>query len=206
MNISTIIIIITIIISAIAFREVALFDKLKFNAFAIKHHNQWYRILTHGFIHADWAHLALNMFVLYSFGEIVLYFFKLIFEEKQVFFFILLYLGGLSFSTMYDLWKYGNHPSYNAVGASGAVSAVVFSSILLYPMGKISLIFIPIGIPSFIFGALYLAYSAYMDKKNTDNIGHGAHFWGGIFGFLFPIILKPSLFLNFIEQILSFFY
>jgi membrane associated rhomboid family serine protease len=82
------------------------------------------------------------------------------------------------------------------VGASGAVSAVVFTYILFDPLGKLTLFPIPIGIPSIIFGVLYLIYSAYMGKKNIDNIGHDAHFWGAVFGFVFTIALKPELILR----------
>lgn len=205
MSINIIIILTTIGVSAMAFQNRNLFDQLKFNAYAIKHHNQWYRAFSHGLIHADWAHLVLNMFVLYSFGDVVLYFFEQLFAGKHIFYFLLLYIGGLGFSTLFDMRKYSETPSFNAVGASGAVSAVVFTSILIYPMGKISLLFIPIEIPSFIFGGLYLAYSAYMDRKNIDNIGHSAHFWGAIYGLILPIALKPSLFENFVTQIASFF-
>lgn len=205
MNISIIIILITVGISLLAFRDQTLFDKLKFNAYSIKHQNQWYRAFTYGFIHADLPHLAINMFVLYSFGDIVLYLFNIIFDGKEILYFLALYIGGLGFSTLFDMRKYNESPSYNAVGASGAVSAVVFASILILPMGKISLLFIPVGIPSFIFGGLYLIYSAYMGKKNSDNIGHSAHFWGAIYGFVLPIIIKPTLFLSFIDQISGFF-
>lgn len=207
MSISIIIIIITVGISALAFRDHSLFDKLKFNAYAIKHHNQWYRAFTYGFIHADIPHLAINMFVLYSFGEVVLKLFNHFFEGKEIFYFLILYIGGLGFSTLFDMRKYKESPSYNAVGASGAVSAVVFASILFFPLGKISFIFIPFGdgIPSFIFGGLYLIFSAYMSKKNIDNVGHSAHFWGAIYGFILPIAIKPTLFLLFIDQISNFF-
>ncbi|MEI6348984.1 MAG: rhomboid family intramembrane serine protease [Bacteroidota bacterium] len=205
MNINTIIIIITIAISVLAFRDRSLFDRFKFNAYAIKHQNQWYRAFSYGLIHADLPHLAINMFVLYSFGNFVLDFFQLLFEGKYILYFLMLYIGGLGFSTLFDMRKYNETPSYNAVGASGAVSAVLFTSILIYPLGKISLLFIPIGIPSFIFGGLYLAYSAYMGKKNMDNIGHSAHFWGAIYGLILPIALKPSLFGNFLDQIMEFF-
>jgi membrane associated rhomboid family serine protease len=205
MNISTIIIIVTVIVSVLSFRDRSLFDRLKFNAYAIKHQNQWYRAFTYGFVHADIPHLVINMFVLYSFGEIVLFFFQGFFGSKYILYFLMLYIGGIGFSTLFDMRKYNDTPSYNAVGASGAVSAVVFSSILIYPMGKISFIFIPIGIPSFIFGGIYLAYSAYMSKKNIDNIGHSAHFWGAIYGLILPIALKPALFGEFIDQIRSYF-
>ncbi len=202
MNITIFIVIITSIVSIIAFQNHEIFDKFKFNAFAVKHSGQWYRAFTYGLLHADWAHLAINMFVLYSFGGVVELIFKSIFPEKYILYFLLLYIGGISFSIIFDMKKYKDEPSYNAVGASGAVSAIVFASILLYPIGKISLLFIPIGIPSFVFGILYLVYSAYMDKKKIDNIGHSAHFWGAVFGFVFPILIKPTLFVGFINQIL----
>lgn len=205
MNISIVIILITVATSLLAFRDHSIFEKLKFNAYAIKHQNQWYRGFSYGLIHADIPHLAINMFVLYSFGDAVLFLFNEIFEAHTTLYFLLLYIGGLGFSTLYDLYKYNETPSYNAVGASGAVSAIVFASILKYPLGKISLLFIPIGIPSFIFGGLYLLYSAYMSKKNTDNVGHNAHFWGAIYGFILPIILKPTLFSNFINQVTEYF-
>ena len=91
------------------------------------------------------------------------------------------------------------------MGASGAVSAIVFASIILFPAGKIFLFFIPIGIPSPIFGLLYLVYSAYMAKKGQDNIGHSAHFWGAIYGVIFTIAIKPEFALNFVSQIRSMF-
>jgi membrane associated rhomboid family serine protease len=103
--------------------------------------------------------------------------------------------------------SYAKHKSnkfYHAVGASGAVSAVVFASILISPLTGIRFIFIPFDIPAFIFGGLYLIFSAYMAKKGNDNIGHDAHFWGAVFGFVFTLILKPSLGSLFIEQIAAF--
>jgi membrane associated rhomboid family serine protease len=141
------------------------------------------------------------MFVLFSFGDIVSQFFDYHFGLKGNVYFILLYIGGLAFSTLFDFGKYKNDPYYNAVGASGSVAAIVFSSILLYPAGKIYLFFIPIGIPSPLFGVLYLAYSVYMGKKGTDNIGHNAHFWGAIYGLIFTIAIKPEFFTLFIQGI-----
>ncbi len=203
--ISTIIIVITVSISVLAFYNRNIFDLLKFNAFLIKHSNQWYRSLSYGLIHADWIHLGINMYVLYSFGKIVEFFFDTYFPEKSSFYFILFYISSIAFSVLPDIRKYRDTPQYNAVGASGAVSAVVFASILFFPLGELYILFIPFPIPSFIFGGLYLIYSAYMSKKQSDNIGHLTHFSGAIYGFLFPIALKPQLFTNFISQIQSFF-
>ena len=116
---------------------------------------------------------------------------------------MLLYLGGILFSTLIDFKKHKNDPYYNAVGASGAVSAVVFASILLYPEGRLMVFPLPFAFPSWIFGALYLIYSAYMGKKGADNIGHNAHFWGAIFGLVFILILIPSSFVNLINTIFA---
>jgi len=195
------IIAITVIISLIALSRIDVFDKMKFNAYLIHHNNEWYRFLSYGLIHADWMHLFINMFVLYSFGSIVEELFRYHFDMKAYVYFILLYIGGIGFSTLFDFGKYKNDIHYNAVGASGAVSAIVFSSIILYPAGKIFLFMIPIGIPSPLFGLIYLVYSAFMARRGTGNIGHSAHFWGAIFGVVFTIAIKPEFFTLFWEQL-----
>ena len=199
------IIIITAIISIWAFNNREVFDKLSFNAYQIKHDKEGWRFFSYALIHAGWTHLIINMFVLYSFGNIVEIFLKFHFGAKSYIYFLLLYIGGIIFSILFDFRKNKDNVYYNAVGASGAVSAIVFSSIILYPAGSIYLFFIPIPIPSVIFGILYLVYSAYMGKRAKDNIGHNAHFWGAIFGVIFTIILKPKLFLIFLEQVSNYF-
>ena len=197
------IIAITVVVSILAFNRQDLFDKLKFNAYLILSKKEWYRFLSYGLVHADYVHLFINMFVLYSFGEIVEVFFQHYFGPRALVFYLLLYIGGLAFSTLYDFGIHKKNVWYNAVGASGAVSAVVFSSIILYPSGKIFLFFIPIGIPAPLFGLLYLAYSFYMAKKAKDNIGHNAHFFGAIFGILFTVLLNTEILKNFIAEILG---
>jgi len=192
---------ITALVSILAFNNHILFDKLKFNAFYILKDKEWYRFLSYGLVHADWMHLFINMFVLYSFGDIVMQIFGYHFGNKAFLYFILLYLGGLGFSTLYDVGKHKENIYYNAVGASGAVAAIVFSSIILYPAGKVFLFFIPIGIPAPIFGVLYLVYSAYMSKKGGDNIGHNAHFWGSIFGVIYTVAIHPAFLKVFIDQV-----
>jgi membrane associated rhomboid family serine protease len=191
----------TVLISLLALSRADVFDKMKFNAFRIHHNKEWYRFLSYGLIHADWMHLFINMFVLYSFGSIVEELFRINFDLRAYAYFILLYVGGIGFSTLFDFGKYKNDIYYNAVGASGAVSAVVFSSIILYPAGKIFLFMIPVGIPAPLFGLIYLVYSAYMAKKGTGNIGHSAHFWGAVFGVIFTIAIKPEFFTLFWEQL-----
>ncbi len=199
------IIIITAIISIWAFNNREVFDKLIFNAYEIKHKKEGWRFFSYALIHDGWSHLIINMLVLYSFGDIVEIFLKFYFGTKSYIYFFLLYIGGIIFSILFDFYKNKDNVYYNAVGASGAVSAIVFSSIILYPGGSIYLFFIPIPIPSAIFGILYLVYSAYMGKRAKDNVGHNAHFWGAIFGVIFTIILKPKLFLIFLEQITKIF-
>lgn len=200
--ISYIIIGVTAIISIAAFTNQSLFNRLSFNAYQVNHSRQFYRFLTHGFIHADWTHLAVNMFVFLSFGQMVEHAFIYLFGQgKGIYFFILLYVGGILLSSLPSYAKHKNDSWYNAVGASGAISGVLFTSIIISPLSGIRFIFIPFDIPAFIFGILYLIYSAYMSRKGQDNIGHDAHFWGALFGIVFTILLKPALLSGFISQI-----
>jgi membrane associated rhomboid family serine protease len=201
MFLTVLIIALTVIISIASFTNVRLFDRLKFNAYDARHSNQWYRFFTYGFVHAGWVHLFINMFVLYSFGRIVELNFRMLFPEKDILYFLLLYIGALILSIIPSFGKHRNDVFYNAVGASGAVSAIVFTSILLYPSGKIFLFLIPIGIPAPLFGVFYVVYEAYMSRRGGDNIGHDAHLWGALYGLVFPILLKPGLVLLFLEQL-----
>ena len=196
-----IIIAITTVISIISFGNRELMDKLKFNAWYVKHENQYWRLISYALVHADWIHLIINMYVFYSFGRIVEVLYKAHFGDIGTFYFIILYVGGAFFATMYDYAKQKDNALYNAVGASGAVAAVTFASIILYPQGRIYLFFLPIPIPSTIFGILYLIYSWQMAKRGRDNIGHYAHFWGAVFGIVFTVVLKPALALQFIYNI-----
>jgi len=203
--ITYIIIAITAIISFLAFSNRSLFDKLLFDPYRINHLRQYYRFFTHGLVHADWMHLGINMFVLLSFGGMVEDVFMQIFGTgKGLYFYVLLYIGGLLLSATPSFGKHKNNAWYTAVGASGAVSAVVFASILISPLSGIRFIFIPFDIPAFIFGILYLGYSAYMSRKGHDNIGHDAHFYGALYGLLYTILIKPALLTGFINQISSY--
>lgn len=199
------IIIITSLISILAFQHADLLNRLQFNAYAIKHQRQGWRFFTYALVHAGWAHLAINMFVFWSFGRVVYMLYGYYFGNIGILYFLLLYVGGVMFSVLFDFGRNKDNVMYNAVGASGAVSAVVFASIILYPSGGIYLFFIPVEIPSPLFGILYLVYSAYMARRGRDNIGHDAHFWGAIFGVVFTIALKPELFMLFVEELLHIF-
>ena len=199
-----IIILVTFAVSVVAFKHGELFDKLKFNAYRIVHYREWNRLLSHGFIHADWMHLIINMLVFLSFGRSV----EDIFEQLQmaewlnnpVLDFALLYFGGIVISSLWTLIKHHDNEFYNSVGASGAVSAVVFTSIFFNPWGKIYFYGL-IGIPGIVLGFIYLAYSYYMSKKGGDNINHDAHFVGAVYGFVFPLLIDYKMFDLFLNNL-----
>lgn len=192
-----------VIVSATAFSQPHIFDKYKFSAYQIMHRKQYFRLLSHGFLHGSWTHLLVNMFVLYSFGSTIIKYFNFYFPGRGVVMFMILFFASLIFSSLYSLFKEKDNPYYSAVGASGAVSAVVFASIFFAPYAKLYL-FLAIPVPGIAFGVGYLIYSKVMSQKNIDNVGHDAHFWGAVFGFVFPIIYKPSLFLDFIHKLIPF--
>jgi membrane associated rhomboid family serine protease len=201
-TLNIIIIALTSIISIYAFYNHEVFGRLTFNAYAIKHHGQGWRFFSYGLIHADWMHLFINMFVLYSFGKAVIDAYHFYFDVKGYMFYLLLYTGGIVFSVLFDYGKHKDDVNYNAVGASGAVSAVLFASILLYPTGSVYVFPIPFPLPSVVFGVLYLVYSAVMARRGIGNIGHNAHFWGAVFGIAFTIALKPFIAVEFWQQIM----
>jgi membrane associated rhomboid family serine protease len=145
------------------------------------------------------GHLLFNMLAFWSFGTYVEQYFLLAFPFGSVLY-LLLYFGAVALADVYHLFIQKDNPNYRSLGASGGVSAIVFASILIHPTGGISIMFLP-PIPAYIFGPLYLVYCIYMAKRGADNIGHIAHFTGSIIGFVFPLLLKPSLFADFINQI-----
>ncbi len=200
-----IILFVTIIISLVSFFNKNVSSKLTFNAYLIHENKEWYRFISYGFIHADFFHLFVNMYVLYSFGQFVEYYFDVFFGIKSIFYFIILYFGALAISVVSDYKHHKGDFFYNAVGASGAVSAIVFSSFIFEPTQRIMIFPIPFHLPAIIFGVLYLVYSAYMSKQNKDNIGHSAHFWGAVFGATFTIALKPVLLISFFYKIMGLF-
>lgn len=204
MILTYLIIAITVITSVYAMNNDLLKDKLMFNAYKINHKKEWYRFFSHGLIHADFPHLIFNMYSLYIFSGAVEYYYKAdaIFGSKGPLFFILLYVGGLAMSSLFSYEKHKNDIWYNALGASGAVSAVIFAFIALAPTKELGLLFVPgLDVPAYLFGLIFLGIEYYLARRGNSNIGHDAHFWGAVFGILFTFILKPSLFSNFISQI-----
>ncbi len=168
--------------------------KLLFHPYTIKHNHDYFRFITHGFVHASVEHLLINMLVLYQFGQVIEPFFKQTFGVVTgPILFITLYLTAIVVAAIPDYFKHQEDRGYAAVGASGATSAIVFSYVLLDPWNWF---FFP-PVPAIVFGVLYLLYSSYMARRAFDNIAHDAHFWGGVYGFIYMLItiyaLKPIL-------------
>ncbi|MFO7829120.1 MAG: rhomboid family intramembrane serine protease [Bacteroidales bacterium] len=201
------IIIVTSLISIVAFGNKQLFEKLQLNPYRVYHKKEWYRLISHGFLHADWVHLIINMIVLLSFGRAVENIFKQLAAEgiikSPTLVFVLLYFISMIAATLTSVYKQKDNMWYNSVGASGAVSAVIFTSIFFQPLARLYL-YAVIPIPGIVFGVLYLGYSHYMSKKGGDNINHDAHFIGAVVGFIFPLFLNPKLIHVFIDQLLNF--
>jgi len=201
MSITLFLIILTVLVSFTAFRNSLMFGRMKFNAYEISKRRLFYRFFSYGLLHVDWMHLLVNMFVLFSFGSLVENILVLEFGVKGRFFYLMLYVSSLLVSVLPAYFKHRKNYYYNSVGASGAVSAVLFASIIIHPEGSVFIMFIPIPIPAFIFGIFYLAYSVYMAKKGTDNVGHDVHFWGAVYGIVFISLIHPTFLLEFIRAI-----
>ena len=196
----------TSISSIMAFSNPAMMGSSLFYPFAIRERREWYRFLTSGFIHADFLHLFVNMYVLYSFGSILeQVYLPFLLNDKARLAYVLLYVVALVVSDIPSYFKHRYDATYRGLGASGAVAAVVFACIMIDPWpggGQgIYLFFIPVAIPPIIFGLVYLAYSAYMGKFGKDNVNHDAHFYGSVVGLLFPLLFEPGLFNSMIQQI-----
>lgn len=189
LNITFAIIIITVIISIGAFNRQKIVDDLIFYPPAINR-GQWYRFFTCGFIHGDTAHLIFNMLSLYFFGPAVERAMEVHFGPQWgKWVYLLLYLTALAVSLIPTYIKHKDDYRYRSLGASGAVSAVLFAGLLIAPTTGVGLIFLPgIYIPGFVFGPLYLLFSAYLDRRGGDNINHSAHIWGALYGIVFLLI------------------
>ena len=186
-----------LLVSIPAFNNRELFFKLDFQPYLIIRKQQWYRFLSHAFLHADWGHLVINMFVLYQFGKFVEQSFEALFADRWMLYFGMLYLGGILFATLPGFARNRDNYNYHGVGASGAVSAVVYAFILIEPFAPLGLLFIPFRIPAWIFGLLYLALEYYLDKNSNSHIAHSAHYYGAVFGVIFTFILEPQLLFRF---------
>ena len=192
-TITLIILLVTCVVSFTAFSNDKITEDLVFYPPAIANRNQWYRFITCGFIHADFMHLAFNMYTFYLFGDMVERAFLAIFPQIGKALFIILYISSLIVCLLPTYIQHKNNYHYRSLGASGAVSAVIFVGIFLNPTMGMGIFPIPFSIPAFIFGPLYLLISAYLAKKGRGNINHSAHIWGALFGIIFLIITSQFL-------------
>lgn len=192
--VASIIFLFTVVTSLYAFYDHSIYGKFMLHPYSVSKGKHIFTIITSGLIHADWMHLFFNMFTFYAFA------FKL---ERMMgsWQFGLLYFFGLVLSDITTIFKNKDNYHYHSLGASGAISAVLFSFILFNPMSKLQIMFIPIGIPAVIFGFLYLIYCAYASKNSRDNINHDAHFFGALTGLIFTIIFVPGIIPHFISAL-----
>lgn len=177
-----IIIAVTAIISISGFQKPYLFEKYKFNVAAVRYNKEYIRLLSAGFLHADFGHLFFNMLTLYFFGPLVLYVYGYLG-------FLLVYFASVIAGNLFSLYLYQKQSCYSAIGASGGVSGVLFAAVAYAPK-EIEVNFLP----GYIFGALYFGYSVYMmlNPRPNDNIGHAAHLGGAAFGLLYAVATEPE--------------
>lgn len=186
---------VTVLVSWQAFNNRRLLDRLILWPPAIDRNKQYDRLVTHGFVHADGQHLAFNMITLFFFGRQI----EPVFAERiGQGGFVLFYLSAIVVAILPTYLRHRHDARYRSLGASGAVSAVLFSFILFAPW---SLIYIPIPVPAVLYAAGYVAYSIWMDKRGGDNVNHSAHLWGAAYGVLFTVAIEPRVGALFVEQL-----
>ncbi|KTF32935.1 rhomboid family intramembrane serine protease [Xanthomonas translucens] len=197
--VNLILIMLTVLVSWAAFNNRKLLDRLILWPPAIDRHKQYDRLLTHGFIHADFPHLLFNMVTLYFFGGPI----ERLMERLtgSLLTYPLFYLAALVVAILPSYLKNQKNPNYFSLGASGAVSAVLFAYILLAPWTGIYFFFIPIPIPAILYALFYVGYSIWMDRRGGDNINHSAHLAGAAFGVMFLLIMEPSVLQHFIDEL-----
>jgi membrane associated rhomboid family serine protease len=199
LTLSLIIIIITCLVSFTTLNSPDKIDELSMWPYMVKEKKQYYRFLTSGLVHGNFMHLGFNMLTLFFFGQFVESTFQQIFPSK--FYYLIFYVLALVLSDIPSYIKHRNDYNYRSIGASGAVSAVVFAAILFQPWARITVFVIPM--PAILYGVLYLGYTIYMSRRGQGSgIDHDAHLWGAIFGLIFPIIFEPKIFPYFINQLL----
>ena len=196
-NSNLIIVTVTCLVSILGFNNARLVQQLILWPPALSRERQYYRLVTYGFLHANPTHLLFNMLTLYSFGNGMD---ALYTHYLGPFGFALFYAGGLVASILPTYLRNRDNPGYRSLGASGAVSAVMFASILLQPWAMLLVFLIPV--PAIVFAVAYVAYTFYMERRGTDNINHSAHLWGALYGLLFTIIMEPRVVSFFLRNLL----
>jgi membrane associated rhomboid family serine protease len=199
----------TVAISAYAWSNRDLMEAWIMEPYVIARNGQWYRLLTSGFLHADWSHLLFNMFAFYSFSPVVLATLAQGYGAGAgLGLFLLLYLGGIVVSDLPTYFRHRDERNYRSLGASGGVASVLFASILLFPVnsngGGIIIFPLPFPIQPFLFGILYLLYSWYMGRRRGDNINHDAHFYGALYGVVLIAALVPGVVPQFVQQVVNY--
>jgi membrane associated rhomboid family serine protease len=204
LSITIIIIAVTVLVSVFAWRNENLMESWVHHPQSVARNNEWWRLLTSGFLHADFMHLFFNMFSLYIFGGAVENAFIQIYGfPAGAGLYVLLYLVAIIVSDLPTYFKHRNDSRYYSLGASGGVAAIIFASIYFNPLTELIIFPIPIPIKGYIFGGLYLMYSYYLSKKGNDGINHSAHFYGAAFGFALSVLLVPGQMPNFIQLIIG---
>ncbi len=198
-----IILVATVIISLWADKNLELKERMLFIPYRIKHQNEYHRFISHAFIHADFPHLAFNMMTLYFMGEYLYIEWMNLYGNAGIVYFCVLYFAGMIAATFLPMLKHQDQPNYRSLGASGAVSAVLFAVIIWNPTLSLSLMFIPIPIPAYIFGPLYLALEFWAFKRGKTNIAHDAHIGGAVFGVLYVLIINIDKGKEFFSTILG---
>lgn len=201
MSITIVIVIITVLVSIQGFNNRAVIEKLKHWPYAESRDSEWYRLLSSGFVHGGWLHLLINMFVFWQFGEIVENWYNQLFGSLWgPTLFVLMYLSTIAVADLPTYFKHKNDYNYAAIGASGAVSGIVFIFILVLPWEMLYIWGI-LPIPSIVAGIAYLVYSQYASRQPNTRIDHDAHFYGAIYGILFTVALKPALLVQFWQKL-----
>jgi membrane associated rhomboid family serine protease len=204
MSITTILCILIAVVSIGAFNKPEWIERLKHWPYAVHHRKEYYRWITSGFVHGGWLHLLINLFVFWQFGEQVEHVYKVMLGDLpgQIAY-ILLFTLGVIVSDLPSYVQHKNNPHFASIGASGAVSAVLFAYILFFPWHMLYLYGI-IPIPGIVAGIGYLWYESYMSKKEGTGINHNAHLFGALFGVVFTIALRPSTAIDFFQALISF--
>ena len=202
MSVTVLLIILTGFVSYRSFNDPALFNKLLHHPFTEKRENQFYRWITSGFVHGDWTHLIINLFVFWSFGEAVEGIFVAKFGATLGRInYLVLYFGSMIVADLFTYLKHKDNSAFSSVGASGAISGVVFAYVLFSPMSMLLVMFI-IPMPAVLFAVLYIAYSFYASKRGLHKIfDHDAHLWGAIAGIVITILFIPESIKIFVDQV-----
>ncbi|MGE5355915.1 MAG: rhomboid family intramembrane serine protease [Deltaproteobacteria bacterium] len=202
--VTKIIAVVIFMISLQGFNNAGFFDRFKHSPFRVVHYKEYYRLLTSGFLHGSWVHLLINLFVFWQFGGFVEeYIFNNYFGPvKGAVLYVLLFLLSVVAANIHTTIQHKNNHYYASIGASGAVSAILFSYMLINPWSKIYLYAI-IPIYTVVAAVLYLVYSQWASRNSQDHIDHSAHFYGAVFGFFYTIAVNPVIFKYFLDMLVN---